>query len=88
MPSVEMAASPGFAMLATVTICHHLYVRRVRTRSVTRLQKDPEDHERRRRDGKHQKRVGTFAGETRSPTAQSVAQEGKLVDPANWAALN
>ena len=31
----------GFAMLATVTIRHHLYVRRARTRSVTRLQKDP-----------------------------------------------
>ena len=73
MPSVEVAASPGFAMLATVTIRHHLYVRRVRTRSVTRLQKDQEDHERRWRDGKHQKRAGLFASEARRTWSRSIS---------------
>ena len=39
MPSVEVAASPGFALLVTVTNRHRLYLRRPRTRLVTRLQK-------------------------------------------------
>lgn len=39
MPSVEVAALPGFALLVTVTSRHHLYVRTDQTRSVTRLRK-------------------------------------------------
>jgi len=31
MPSIEVAASPGRALLVTVTNCHHLYVSRPRT---------------------------------------------------------
>jgi hypothetical protein len=46
MPSVEVAASPGFALRVTVTNRHYLYARIATTRSVTRLQKDPEDQER------------------------------------------
>jgi hypothetical protein len=42
MPSVEVAALPGFTLLVTTTSRHHLYVRKARTRSVTRLRKTPE----------------------------------------------
>ncbi len=37
MPSVEVAASPGLALLVTVTNRHGLYLRRPVTRLVTRL---------------------------------------------------
>ena len=82
MPSVEVAALPGFALLVTVTSRHHLYVRRARTRSVTRLRKDPENHERRRRYGNIRntiERLGAMLnelGDARVLTVQSVALEG------------
>ena len=38
MPSIEVAASPGFALLVTTTNRHHLYVRRPWPRLVARLQ--------------------------------------------------
>lgn len=39
MPSVEVAASPGAVLLASVTNPHGLYLRRPLTRLVTRLRK-------------------------------------------------
>jgi hypothetical protein len=94
MPSVEVAALPGFALPVSMTSRHHLYVRRARTRSVTRLRKNPENHE--DADGVIENIRNTFErlgamlnelGDARILTAQSVALEGYVVDPVNWAVL-
>ncbi len=84
MPSVEGAASPGFALLVTVTSRHYLYVGRARSCSVTRLRKHLGNHERRRSIIENIRNTCERSGVTLNELGEGLGYDGPTAKKRAW----